>query len=813
MNLKGVEPNGITYLSLPQLSSSFSILITYNIIFNDIASKLLKLTGNNISEEREFINFNKNEGILLVSHNIDLLQHVWNTTFSGEYLREYVPTYIVKAKQFKVFNFNNNSKNINFQDDGTLPWIGFYRAHKKELIGKFDKKVKYIIIDFIPTYHRKRAKQIIEWAKNKAEHVIVILPSNDPYLSYLASADAFKLPINQSTQKIINSIITYEPDYDDIHSWGTNNSLDVLKSFDISFNLNEYFSIDKNLLKILKKYEIEIELCRKSNGLYPEKIQKIDRLKVQMMNLIVPLKDYETAKRMSKQVNIFDAYKKIKQIPSLDEEEKSIEVLLSHHFYKVFEELYDLLYELSNSLRSELLLSVLKKYSSIKIIILIIDKFERNLFVNKLNKDNTNVIEILTYKEFHELQMKSQYVKADTIILTTPFPTKYFSAFNFFNVNIEFISILNDKTRYFKHVDNIYNNNNDIRIFVKSLNRIGVKHLDDIKTEKQISINVLNNYKFVIEGKAELLETKDINISIFDDVKLLELLKSNDNYELTTSDYISSLSNINYAYTTKAQLIEIEDLDENKKWIFIPVDDHLKIQRGNKDVIESLKVSNFELEDLWIRVNHDMKSDLFNEILKLASNTPLMKWINHGVGIWNEILESVWEKFNKGQRYKKNVYEDILKAINLNGGNIKNYVTIVNWFTHENIVRDQVNLRALIIISGKEEFMDSMRIVLSSVSKLRSMHIQLGRTISKLINSYSKQLLEYNVLEEWIRIGEDIVIPTEDIVSMISFSKITYINVEGIADIPNELLYKNLNKNFAIEVLNKYSFEEEEHEF
>lgn len=809
MKKKGNEFGGVTYLSLPQLASSFSILVTYNIVFNDIASKLLKLIGNNINKGREFITFSPNEGILLVSHNIDLLQHVWNSTFSGQYLREYVPTYIVKSGQFKVFNFNANSQNRNFNDDGTLPWIGFYRAHRKELVEELNKKVKFIIIDLIPIYHRKRAKQLIEWAKKKAQHVIVILPSNDIRLSYLVDNNSFKLPVTQSTHSILNSLLPYELENDVLHSWGTNNSLAVVKSSNISFNINEYSSIDKNLIEALKNYENELVLCRKSNGLYPEKIQNIDRLKVQMLNIITSLSQYETTKRMYKQLNIYDMYNKFKQIPPSDEEEKSIDTYLSHHFYRAFEELYKLLYELNTSLRGKILYSKLKKCTSTKIIILIIDNFERQLILENLDENNMNTVEILTYKEFHEMQLKNQFPVADTFFLTTPFPTKYFSSFNFYDVNIELISVLNDKTRYFKHIDMVYKNDSECRSLLKSLDSIGITCTNDDRLRQPLKITVENNYKFKLSQVSEVLNIENVNITIFDDVKLIELLKSNNKYELTVNDYIKNLSLLNYSNTTEAQLVEVEDFEGTKEWLFIPIEDSLKIQKVNKDLIESIEVSKLKLDDLWIRINHDMKSDLFNEILKLAASTPLMKWINHGVGIWNKILESVWTNYYNGQRFKKTIYEEILKDINLHGGNIKNYVTIANWFTHTNIVRDQTNLQALIKISGKTEFEESMRIVLSSVSKLRSIHIQLGKTISSLINSYSKQLLQYEFVEEWIRIGDDITIPTEDLISIIKFSTVKAIDPKNRVNVPNELLYKNLEKELAFVILSENSLQEE----
>lgn len=808
MKRKGNEFGGVTYLSLPQLASSFSILVTYNIVFNDIASKLLKLIGNNINKGREFITFKPNEGILLVSHNIDLLQHVWNSTFYGKYLREYVPAYIVKSGRFKVFNFNTNSQNRNFNDDGTLPWIGFYRAHRKELVDELDKKVKFIIVDLIPTYHRKRAKQLIDWAKKKGQHVIVILPSNDIRLSYLVDNNSFKFPVTQSTHSILNSLLPYELNNELLHSWGTNNSLAVVKSSNISFNINEYSSIDKNLIEALINYENELVLCRKSNGLYPEKIQNIDRLKVQMLNTITPLSQYETTKRLYKQLNIYDIYNKFKQIPPSDEEEKSIDTYLSHHFYRAFEELYKLLYELNTSLRGEILYSKLKKFSSTKIIILIIDNFERQLISGNLDENNVSAVEILTYKEFHDMQLKNQFPVADTFFLTTPFPTKYLSSFNFYDVKIELISVLNDKTRYFNQIDKVYKNDSDCRTLLKSLDSIGVACKND-KLRQPLKITVENNYKFKLSQVSEVLSTENINITIFDDVKLIELLKSNNKYELTVNDYIKNSSLFNYSNTTEAQLVEVEDFEGTKEWLFIPIEDSLKIQKANKELIESIEVSKLKLDDLWIRINHDMKSDLFNEILKLAATTPLMKWINHGVGIWNQILESVWTNYYNGQRFKKTIYEEILKDINLHGGNIKNYVTIANWFTHTNIVGNQTNLQALIKISGKTEFEESMRIVLSSVSKLRSIHIQLGKTISSLINSYSKQLLQYEFVEEWIRIGDDITIPTEDIISIITFSTVKAIDPKNRVNVPNELLYKNLEKELAFVILSENSLQEE----
>lgn len=214
------------------------------------------------------------------------------------------------------------------------------------------------------------------------------------------------------------------------------------------------------------------------------------------------------------------------------------------------------------------------------------------------------------------------------------------------------------------------------------------------------------------------------------------------------------------------------------------------------------------MDDLWIRVNHDRRKDLFQEILNLASSTMIMSWISEGLTIWNNILSSVWKNFYRGQRFKKEVYEEIKKDINLNGGNISSYHTISNWFKKINLVRDEANLKALIKISDKPELKNSMRIVLSSISELRSIHIQLGRAISKMINIQSKKLLDYEDMDDWVTIGKNIVIPTEDISSIINIVRIINIDTENRAFIPNELVYRNMSQEFANKVIKTFTCEE-----
>lgn len=796
-----IKENKITYISLPQVSSSFSILLTYDIVFCDIALRLLN--QHKVNNNYDFIKFKNGEGILLVSHNIDLLQHVFNSSFMNEHLKDYLPTYMVQSEQLNRINFTNT------KDDGSLPWIGFYRAHRKDLVSELEKKTKIIIVDLMPTYHRKRAKQLIDWAKEKAEHVIVVLPSNDMPLSYFVEKDAFTIPVNQSTNSILERIIPYEIASNDLPTWGTKHCLEIIKGEHIKFKLNEYSFIDRKIIQALEDYEENLNLCRKSNGMLPEKIRFIDNLKYLMLNIISPLTIYEKSKSDAKEITIFGQYLKFKQIRPSDNEEVSIESFLIHHYYKAFEQIYNLVMELNTTLRGNILFNLIRNERLTKITIIVFNKYEKQLIIDQLIYYSSKIFEILTFKEFHENQLKNMYPETEVFIITTPFPNKYLSAFNFKNVRVEFISILNDKSRYYKQIEFIYKDERESKKVIESLKQLNITVTGNTLFTNTPRINVENGFRFIISDKSELVRTDELNITIFDDIKLLELLNNNVEYNFDLSSLINNISEFSNSNKSMAQLIELEDFEGNKELLFLPIDDHIRVRKFNKDLIENTEVSELMENDLWIRVNHDMRMDLFNEILNLAASTSLMKWINYGVDIWNEILITVWNKYYRGQRFKKYVYEDILRDLKIYGGNVTNYTTIANWFNRQNIVRDQENLHALIKISEKKEFEQSMRIVLSSVTKLRSIHIQLGRTISQIINSYSKQILQYNTVNDWIRIGDDITIPTEDIATIIKIYRVSALDTNKKVVIPNEILYKNIEIDLVNEILNKYAFQEE----
>jgi len=785
------------YITIPQSSNAFSILLTYQLMFNDLASRLSNETSNHI-------NFQKNEGILLVSHNIDLLQHVWSTTLRDVYLRDYFPTYVIKANEFKFFTFSNTKKNKN-QDDGTLPWICFYRAHRKELADLRESRPKFIVLDLIPIYHRKRANELIKWAKNIAEVVIVLLPANDSNLNYLTLNKKNKIAINQSSLQFFKKIMPLNYENVDDKSWGLTSSLKVFDFNNISFDIVEYKEIDKTLIDLLNRFKEDLELCKKRNGEMPLKYQRIDTLVIYMLNTILPLNEYEAYKRDCREFNIKDLFNKTKLIYSNSPEDLSIENNLAHHLYASFEDLYNYLCDQKQSLRGKLIKSQEIKFIQSKTLYIVFDLFEKAYIKQHSNKN----IDVVTFKELNQMQISGELLDFVFYIITTPFPFKYLSGFNFSNAKIICISLFNDTTRFYKQIENIYLNQKEFNNFTNTMKGL-ITNLNSVTKDylNTPKISIDNDYVYIGSGNLEIQDLSHLSFIMFDDTKLLELLKSNVRYELDVRDVEKLKSNNSDEKIIKAILVESEDPEGNIERLFIPREDYLKIHRAASNKIEILPLHKINKNDLWIQVNQDQRKDLFNEILSLAAKTNIMKWIEQGIRIWNEILDSVWKSHYTGQRYKTHVYENIKNAINENGGSIIRYQTISNWFNGINIVRDETNLVALIKISNQPELLQSLRIVLSSFSELRSIRIQLGHAISTMIATYSNNLVNYKEISEWVTIRSDIVIPTEDIASLIRISRILNIATNNIIPIPNELLYRNLNPDVINKVFELYSYME-----
>ncbi|MCJ1909969.1 DrmE family protein [Planococcus ruber] len=800
-NILKSEDDKELYITVPQSSNAFSILITYQILFNDLANRLS-------SETSTPINFKKNEGILLVSHNIDLLQHVWNTTLRDVYLRDYFPTYIIKAKEFKFFNFNNNNKNKN-QDDGTLPWLCFYRAHRKELKDLEDfkeKRPKFIVIDLIPLYHRKRASQLIKWANEISDVVIILLPANDLNLNYLTINKNNKISINQSSLQFLKKIIPLNYEKINNKSWGLTSSLKAFDFINLSFNIIEYKKIDTSLINLIDRFKKDLELCKKSNGELPLKYQRIDTLVMLMLNTILPLKEYETFKRECREFNIKDLFNKSKLIYSNGPEESSIEINLGHHLYSSFEELYSYLYDQNQSLRGMLINLQKPKFSEARTLYIVFDLFEKGLLKQQLSKN----IDVVTFKEFNQMQINGDTFDYAFYVVTTPFPYRYLSGFNFSNAMVICISLFSDTTRFYKQIENVYSNKKEFNHFSNTIKDI-ISNSNSISKDylKTPKIHIEKDYIFHDFDNNNVQNISELSFNMFDDIKLLELLKSNTNFELDVRDVEKIKTSNTLETMINALLIELEDIDGNLEKIFVPCEDYLKVHRVASNKIDILPLQKISENDLWIQVNQDRRKDLFNTILSLAAKTNIMKWIEQGIRIWNEILDSVWKSYYSGQRYKTHVYKKIKNAINENGGSIKGYQTISNWFNGINIVRDEKNLIALIKISNQPELLESLRIVMSSFSELKSIRIQLGRAISSMITTYSSDMLNYKEISEWVTIRADIVIPTEDIASIIKISRITSIANNNVISIPNELLYRNLNLEVIKRVYELYSHEED----
>lgn len=134
-SLKQPHEGDIAFL-IPPFSYSYPLFLSYHLILQHLGEKLLEKLG---------ARFKEGTGILIISDNVEILSKIWRTAIGGTYLREFINTYVIEANQFKRFTFNEHQnlkhKKLN-QLDGSLPWLGVFRAVRLSLPENLEKNLK-----------------------------------------------------------------------------------------------------------------------------------------------------------------------------------------------------------------------------------------------------------------------------------------------------------------------------------------------------------------------------------------------------------------------------------------------------------------------------------------------------------------------------------------------------------------------------------------------------------------------------------------------------------------------------------------------
>lgn len=826
---KDLNNSGDIVFTIPPFSFTFSLLVSYHLIMNHIARNLIEDVG--------APRFDMGKGILIVSHNIELLSHIWRTSINNVFLRDFVPTYIIERGEYKPFTFkekkNSSKRKRRVSGDGTLPWLSFYRAHRRAMPEQLELKPEVIILDLLPFYHRKRGQELVKWAKTHAKHVIVIAPSYLNDIDVIKKLVKYCIPVDYSTYQYFNNyVINSEEQIQNslTASWGTEASLSYLSKKTFVPTLVKYKNLNKRVSESLSKYYEILRKCFTSDGKLPTSIFKINSVFTQMLNISVPLQWYERTRWANNQPTLLELIKKFSKIQAVDNEEIQILNTLLPHLLDICLSFYNLLLEQKYSMRGYLLYQTLNSVKDKNVTVIVTDKTDANELIIWLKSIHlqTNKLKVISQKDWADSQLReiiSTEIEIDALVLANPWQKKLLPSFYVpKDIKTYLIDPLKEENIYKYQYNYVFNNDTSIIELKENLFTIfntepgnSIENKEHFHPLSWESVKIANFNFFSIKSEKEndiLGETVEIG-SLFKDERLFELIANNreiddedlDMQEIPLDDnlLINSESIKKDLTFIDCYCLEVIDNANREMKVLIPCDIGIKVKKHNDDELEVINPLELQPKDIWIKIKESHRKELFNEILKLASNTLLMQWIQINVEQWKQMLSELWQKYINTSKFKKGVYEAIQKDINLNGGNVESYLTIANWFNGDTLIRGKENMIAITNILNNKEYKQRINTIKKAIEELWGLNIKLGKALVKIIERESLKVNSPNIQDEmsWVNLGNDIVISLEEILNVVQFLEVKSINKLEVFGVPVELSGKLLGANVLEEYIDR----------
>ena len=792
-------------LIVPSTSYAYPLLLTYHLVLQHLGEGLFPTLG---------VRFPQGSGILIVTDNIELHSHVWRTKIAKTLLRKFIDTYIVKRGKFSRFNLSQIEDRTE-QNDGSLPWLCFYRAVRNELVEQLEKSPEIIIIDLLPFRHRDKAQQLIEWAKKHANHIIVISPLYDENV-YRSIKEHFNyiLPIDHCNLKKINNIFFKEDNYTQKNrvtaSWSLKASELFLTPERPVFHIHTVSGIHKidqkvnDVLSVLTRYQSTA--TRRLWGIVNE-----------IINLIIPLDLYEQLLIADGKSSLLSRINACEKIIPENEYEKRIYQTVLPVVIREIRELYFIFKEHYGSPRGEAIFNIIKLNKEKRIIIITSNKRVVNEYKIWLRikmgltaNDLKNVI-VVSQDDWAINQLREVYFEEnnnpEVLIVANLWKQKNLSSFvcspntqvhciaikheaKLYRYQIEFINSCN--SGYYNDFDNTFinlfniqlpqttmetNNKPNIisdRIYVSSITKNEKVPGNDNKSEK--ITDLLDDQVLLSMMSYESHEDQEVedNKVIFD---LQEFSKDNQ-----SGDFIQSIK-------IKAKT------DNVTRTFFLAHDSILKIVRYGQEEVIGVRPLELLVKDLWVKTKEKQKRELFESVLELASNTMVMKWIELNVSEWKEMIGLLWKKCHSQNSSIKDTCIKIMKLINENGGSVDSYATIYNWVRGEvTAVKDERNVKAVAYILSENEYVARWNIIFKAMRTLWNIHIKLGKILGKLITESAIRINTPCSNEEWIDLGMEIKLPIDDVLNALELLQIEYIDTESDYYVHERYLYMPLDE-------------------
>jgi hypothetical protein len=786
----------------PPMSFTLPLLISYHLIMHHISCSIQPSSNNNIK-------FANNSGILIITDNFELLSRIYRTTVSNVYLKDFINTYTLRSDEFKRMRSQEEkmikrSSKDKYKEDGTLPWICLFRAAHHELPAHLDKVPQVIILDMLPSRHRKRIEELIEWGKSNSKHLIVTAPLYDTHiLSSLKKKDIHIFQLDKFTSKTIGRSLLNDNKLNLTSQltdcWTLKASMPYISDARTKctiYKINNIYGFNERVFELFKL--LKFTYCK--DGSQPKSFKRLTSILFDLLGLPLPLDWYERNRLVNNKIKSRDLINSCLRIPGATAEEENILKGLLAKSVNLINEIYDLLY-VNQSPRGEILCSLIQNNLNLNITIIVSNKiaadelkiwlrFKLNLKSKELSK-----LKIHTQSEWAKSQIKlvveNRNERPDIVILTNPWLDRYLSSFYIFpETQLYFICLGYEYKLIEQQINMVFTHNEDsvnelLACFASAFkfesNKIEnkFKSLIDLDFENiNIKFETPNNEMFKLNDYSSSNATS-LGILFNDDVlfSMINTAEIEENSQFLEDDDFSQFS-INLSNNDDLQrCIRIKGIyskDDSSMNFLYPNNFNLRvIQRGISEII-SAKPLQLNMGDCIIKARKNERKEIFDSILDIASNTMTMQWINMNVKEWHEMTRILWDKHYDSNLPKRVVYERIINGIKVNGGQIETAYTIRNWINGDvSSVRDERNVLAVAKLIDDNYYLERAKVIHRAMRQLWDIHIKLGKKLGTILQQYaSKKNNDLGLLPEWVELGMDIRIPVQDLLNAIDIIEV-----------------------------------------
>ncbi|KYP79948.1 DrmE family protein [Ferroacidibacillus organovorans] len=793
-------------LGLPPYSHSYALLLAYHLIMSHVSSSLANY---------EFGRFEPETGVLIVTDNIEVASSIWRANVNGAFLHDYIPVFSLEAGEFRPLQNGSTSKSRTSRDmvDGSLPWLGLFRAYRHELPQRLTQKPAVMILDLLPFRHRKRFVEILAWANQMADHVIAITPRYDDTFKVGVHQFPYVLPVDLHSINVLDDMVDLGLDDAEVDPVTASLSLQGSLPFLLDRNPDLHmcrFDFGDGFEALLKT---TFGLISRINSTFPKRPRSVEFLYwvlLDLLSLTVPVEWYERTKRAQGEKTLLDRIESAKKIWSDDPEERAIIRFLVPELVGHVEQIYQILRNHKSSARGEVLENTLMEQlgGNRRAIVVVGDDAnasELKFWLRSRGRFSLNDlkdISVLTQSTLAKEQLRTIYQKPAEIprtwLLSGVWRRKYVGSFyipkgsSLFMVSATYEEAIarQQLTQRFE-VDNQV-----IEAMFNSLSELfSLDSTTGTSTSLSGGLNIdTKTYSVSPVGRefksAESRTNPHLSLSPIIGVEVLRELVLSDHEDAIEDQHTRSplaFSNESDTLDESVSCLRLKStsLSNNNAYNFFIADGlPLRVIKAGGNEVEEMTPLEIQAGYIWVRVKQSERHELFQAVLESASNTMTMMWLQNNLDEWKEMLRSVWAKFSQGSYSRKNTYEKIAANVRAAGGTGVHWLTVKTWMTGEvTSVRDEVNVRAIAQLTEDERFIGRDRQIYAAMRRLWTIHIQLGKQLGKLIIQQATRGLESIPGESWIDLGEGIRIPVDDVIEVIDLHRIQLVERDKVYEV------------------------------